>query len=248
MKIKFFTSIIAFCLMISVPFYECTAEIPLNEKPEGRDAPFRNQEQDINAAELPPIKKISKGIFRIGNIIVNKSEGFVSINGEINMDEGLVEYLACSARGKLHESVLKLDVEPYYLQIALLLIGLEPGNKPLKFQGDPGIPEGDPVNIWVSWTDKDKKTVKHKAEDLIFNKAAKKTMKHTHWVFAGSQVIDGKFMAQVEHSIASTYHDPFAILDHVLSTGGDDTVYFVNKTVVPPKGTPITFVIKSIKQ
>jgi len=144
--------------------------------------------------------------------------------------------------------VLKLDVDPYYLQIALLLIGLEPGNKPLEFQGDPSIPEGDPVDIWVSWTNKDKKTVRHRAEELIFNKVAKKTMKHTHWVFAGSQVIDGKFMAQVEHSIASTYHDPFAILDHVLSTGGDDTVYFVNKTVVPPKGTPVTFVIKSIKK
>ena len=251
MIFKFIAGVITTCLLLTLPLSSQRAEgaeTLVKEKPVGRDAPLWDNSPDPAAYTLPAIKKISKGIFRIGNIIVNKSKGFVSINGEINMDEGLVEYLACGPRGKLHESVLKLDVDPYYLQIALLLIGLEPGNKPLEFQGDPGIPEGDSVDIWISWTGKDKKTVKHKAEDLIFNKAAKKTMKHTHWVFAGSQVIDGKFMAQVEHSIASTYHDPFAILDHVLSTGGDDTVYFVNKTVVPPKGTPVTFVIKSIKQ
>ena len=54
-------------------------------------------------------------------------------------------------------------------------------------------------------------------------------------------------MAQVEHSIAATYHDPFAILDHPLPTGADDTLYYANKEVVPPKGTPVTFVVKALK-
>ena len=251
MIFKFVAGVITTCLLLTLPLSSQGAEgvetIP-KEKPAGRDAPLWDNGPDPAPSTLPAIKKISKGIFSLGNITVNKPEGFVSINGEVNMDEGLVEYLACGSRGKLHESVLKLNVDPYYLQIALLLIGLEPGNKPLEFQGDPGIPEGDPVDIWVSWTDKDKKTVRHRAEKLIFNKATKKTMKHTRWVFAGSQVIDGRFMAQAEHSIAATYHDPFAILDHLLPTGGDDTLYFVNRAVVPPKGTPVTFVIKSINQ
>ena len=248
---KFVAGVITVCFLLTLPMSSQGAEgveTLLKEKPEGRDAPIWDKGPDYQAPTFPAIKKISKGIFSLGNITVNKLEGFVSLNGEVNMDEGLVEYLACGPSGKLHESVLKLDVNPYYLQIALLLIGLEPGNKSLEFQGAPGIPEGDLVDIWISWTNKDKKTVRHRAENLIFNQVDKKTMKHTHWVFAGSQVIDGRFMAQVEHSIASTYHDPFAILDHLLSTGGDDTVYFVNKTVVPPKGTPVTFVIKSIKK
>ena len=54
-------------------------------------------------------------------------------------------------------------------------------------------------------------------------------------------------MAQVEHSIAATYHDPFAILDHPLPTGADDTIYYVNSKLVPPKGTPVTFIVKSKK-
>ena len=78
--------------------------------------------------------------------------------------------------------------------------------------------------------------------------ATKIAMKKTHWVFTGSQIINGRFMAQVEHSIAATYHDPFAVLDHPLATGADDMLHYANSEVLPPKGTPVTFVIKSKTQ
>ncbi len=121
MIFKFIAGVITTCLLLTLPLSSQRAEgaeTLVKEKPVGRDAPLWDNSPDPAAYTLPAIKKISKGIFRIGNIIVNKSEGFVSINGEINMDEGLVEYLACGPRGKLHESVLKLDVDPYYMQIA----------------------------------------------------------------------------------------------------------------------------------
>lgn len=214
----------------------------------GRDAPLWDKGNDREFGGVPVIRKIREGILRVGNITVNKRGRYVTVKGEVNMQEGLVEYLACGPRGKLHESVLKLNVDPFYLQIALLLIGLEPGNKSLVRQGDPGIPDGDPVEIWVTWAGKDsKKMIKHRAEDLIFNKPANKPMKRTDWIFTGSQVIRGRFMAQVEHSIAATYHDPFAIFDHPLPTGSDDRLYYVNSEIVPKKGTPVTFVVKSKK-
>ena len=69
-------------------------------------------------------------------------------------------------------------------------------------------------------------------------------MPRTHWVYTGSRIIDGRFIAQVEQSVVATYHDPFAMFDHPLATGMDDTLYYVNKQTVPPKGTPVTLVIK----
>jgi hypothetical protein len=194
--------------------------------------------------DVPAIRKLSDGKFQIDNIVVSKPEGSVSAPGAVNMDEGLIEYLACGPAGKLHESVLRLDVKPYYLQIALLLLGLEPGDKPLEFQGAEGVPEGDPVEILVSWEKEGGKMVEHRAEELILNSLTKKPMKRTHWVFAGSKIVDGKYMAQIEQSIAATFHDPFAIFDHPLATGTDDTIYFVNQDTVPPKGTPVVFTVK----
>lgn len=211
--------------------------------PDGRDAPW-HAEGAPGKAEPPVIKKLAEGIFQVGGVTVNKPNGFVSVDGAVNMDDGLVEYLACGAMGKLHESVLVLHAQPYNLQVALLLLGLEPGDNPLERQGGPGVPEGDPVEIWVTWRSVDKKEVRQRAEELIFNIKKKKTMPHTHWIYTGSQIINGQFIAQVEQSIIATYHDPYAMFDHPLATGMDDTLYYANKQTVPPKGTPVTLVIK----
>ena len=251
MKTKWIILLVIICFIFSVLSASAetkatTTSSSPQKTPEGRDAPIWNQGQTQKAPRLV-IEKISEGVFRLGNIIINKPGRYVSMEGEINMDEGLVEYLACGAYGKLHESILKVDTDPYYLNIALLLIGLEPGSKPIKFQGAAEIPEGDPVEIWVSWKNKENKKVKHRAEDLVLNKHTEKSMKHVNWVFAGSEIIDGKFMADVEQSIAAIYHDPFAIFDHTLATGVDDTIYFVNKDVVPVKGTLVSITVKSVK-
>lgn len=208
----------------------------------GRDAPLWDKNNNNQA--IPFIKKLDDGVLKVGNIIVNKNKGSVLIQGNVNMQEGLVEYLACGTYGKLHESVLRLDSEPFHIQIALLLLGLEPGDKHLDMQGAHGIPDGDPIDIQVSWLNEDKQTIIHRAEDLLLNVKTGQVMKRTHWVFTGSQIIKGKFMAQVEHSIASTYHDPYAIIDHPLKTGTDDTLYFANNMTLPPKGTMINFIIK----
>jgi hypothetical protein len=69
-------------------------------------------------------------------------------------------------------------------------------------------------------------------------------MPKTYWIYTGSKIIDGKFIAQTEQSIIATYHDPFAIFDHPLATGTDDTLYYVNQQTVPPKGTRVKLVIK----
>ena len=250
MGLKFFTKIILTCLLVLLPLNGYGTEKPeiaVMEKPAGRDAPFPDKRPTQEDAALPVIQKLSNGVIRFDNIIISKQDGYVRVNGEINMDEGLVEYLACGYHGKLHESVLKLDVVPYYLQIALLLIGLEPGNNPLEFQGQPRTPKGDFVELWSSCEDKDKKKVSCRAEDLVFNNKNKKVMRHTHWIFTGSQILDGRFMADVEQSIAATYHDPFAMFDHPFETGSDDTIYLVNNEVVPPKGTPVTFEIRPLQ-
>ena len=194
--------------------------------------------------EKPPIKKLAENIYQIGNIIVDGEKKEISFDGWVNMSEGMVELLACAPGGKTHESVLVFDVEPFHFQIALLLVGLECGGG-LKYQGDPATPKGDPVDIFVRWTDPvDSKDVSVRGEDLVFDIQKKRAMKRTHWVFAGSRVIDGVFVAQADKSLVTTYHDPNTILDNPLPTGADDTVYQVNSAVVPPVGTKVKVMVK----
>jgi hypothetical protein len=191
---------------------------------------------------LPVIVELKNNVLQVGTIRINQQERFASIKGEINMSDGLVEYLACSPKGKLHESVLTLYAEPYHIQVALLLLGLVPGDRPIEFQGAQEPPCGDPVGMTISWN-ANEKIMEYPPEYLILNVKNKKIMNKANWVFTGSKILNGNYMAQTEGSIVATYHDPFAIIDHRNVTGTDDTLFFANRNVLPPVGTPVVFKI-----
>ncbi|MEW5801299.1 MAG: YdjY domain-containing protein [bacterium] len=196
------------------------------------------------AEKNPSVQQIGPDEFRIGKVILNKSKREIYLSGQVNMQSGLVEYLACwDEIGKLHESVLKLEARPSQIQVALLLLGLKYENN-LKFQGDPAAPKGDSLEIWAEWDLPDKTRKKVRGEELVYDQMEKKPMDKTFWAFTGSQVIDGKFIADSEGSIIATFRDPVAIINNPLPNGADDTVYTCNEKILPPVGTNILLTMK----
>ncbi|UCE17442.1 MAG: hypothetical protein JSV84_11140 [Gemmatimonadota bacterium] len=192
----------------------------------------------------PSVEKIAEGVYQIGAVVLDQNTNELSMKGEINMQRGLIEYFACTRFGKLHESTLVLDVEPYQLQVALLLMGLEPGGN-IEYQGDANTPQGDSLEVWVEWQENGKPE-RHRAEDLVYNIAEKRTMEQTPWIFTGSKIVNGTFMADFEGCLIATFHDPFAILNNPLPSGADDTLYRVNESLVPEKGTPVNLILKAV--
>jgi hypothetical protein len=186
---------------------------------------------------------IEPGIFEIGGVRLLKKECRVEFPATVNMEKGLLEYLIVGNTGKVHESLLRTEVEPYCLQIALLMIGLEGSTNPLAQQGDPRKPEGDPVSIWILWQ-KGEKREKLRIEQWVFNRANKSPMNPVDWIFTGSIISNGVFMAQVEKSIVAVFRDPVAIIDNPLPEGASDEIWFVNESEVPPVGTGLTVVIQ----
>jgi len=194
--------------------------------------------------EKSPVTKIDEGIFQIGNLVVDSNIREIYCNGHVNMSEGMIELLACAPGGKVHESVLILDTDPTHLQVALLLLGLEQNSN----TEEPDAvykPGGSPIYIFIEWKDKQTGEIKSfRGEDLVYNIAAKRTMRPTHWVFNGSRIQNGLFMASVEKSLITTYNDPNTIIDNPLDTGSDDTLYEVNEALVPARGTEVKAIIK----
>jgi len=194
---------------------------------------------------IPGITQIGDGLYKLGKVDIDLNKKTVTIYGKVNMPAGLVELLACTKYGKVHESVLSMDVEPIHLQTALILLGLEFVGG-LRYQGDPLTPKGDRVQIWVEWT-AGGEVKRHRAEDLVYNRIKQSAMEHTDWVFSGSRIKSGVFMSQATGTLITTYHDPDTILDNPLPEGGDDTVYISNSQVVPPKGTEVKMIIMPAK-
>jgi hypothetical protein len=189
------------------------------------------------------IRVIDSTTYRIGNLIIDRTTNEIQCPGWVNMDSGIVEYLAVAPSGKTHESVLVVDVKPIHLQLAMLLLGLDYGQN-IRFQGDSLAPQGDSVYVWVSWQNDGGETITYEASDLILNMVTDTAMQSTPWVFTGSLISEGGLMADAEGSIIATYSDPVAILNNPLPERMDDIYFAANHRVLPPRNTKIQLTIK----
>ena len=198
------------------------------------------------------VKKVGPDLYELGTIALDTKARRVTVPGRINMTQGIIEYLAVmDKRGKLHESALALDVQPSLFQLALILLGLEPG------EWSPGNPTaqqpptlakwGDQVVLWVEW-DRAGKTERVSADALVFNRETQKSLEGNRWHFTGSLFSRNVFAADVTGSLIATWLDLRAILNASAQVGnpyrGANLGYEVNSKIVPPLDTPIRLVIE----
>ena len=200
------------------------------------------------AQKAAPVERITDHLVRIGKALVDTQARTVTCPAEINMDSGSVEYLAVAPRGKTHESLLLVDVRPLHLQVALLALDLTPKNV-LKAQGDRATPQGAPVEILVRWRDSQGRQQEARAETLLAETEGRagpaKAMPAHNWVFTGSRIIKEGFEADLEKSLVAIWHDPAAILDNPLPSGGNND-WVVNTARAPRRGTQVELVIKAV--
>jgi hypothetical protein len=217
-------AVIAFALLGSPPPGTAARMAALQERP-----------------ALPPdAEKIGDDRYRVGKVTVDLKSKTATCAGQVNMVRGPVEYLAVARGGKVHESVLRLDVRPLHFQVALILLGLEPKGG-LTRQGDTHAPQGSPVDLRIGWQRKGR-PVKVRAEELVWDVRRKGAMQPQSWVFTGSSTNEQGFVADLELSLIATYRDPVAIINNGLPEGTDDTAYKVNERIVPPLNTAVTVI------
>jgi hypothetical protein len=245
MRDRFMVYMFALFLFLSWPLLISGQDVkrPYESQPAQAPQPHPPPSEPVREIKAPPLKMITPGVFEIGSVRILKKEGKVEFPAAVNMDKGLLEYLIVGGTGKLHESLLRTEVEPYSIQIALLMIGLEGTTNPLAAQGDPRTPEGDPVSIWVRWGQAGQAR-ETRIEKWVFNEQKKGPMEPIQWIFTGSYIYNGVFMAQVEKSIVAVFHDPVAIIDNPLPDGASDEIWFVNEGKVPAVGTEVAVVVK----
>jgi hypothetical protein len=204
----------------------------------------------------PPAEKIGEHRYRIGQVTVDTAARTAQLPCRVNMQKGMIEYLAVASEGKLHESALRVDAEPLHLHLALLLLGLEPGPRP-RYQGDPTLPvpaappdgssssQSSWVEARVEWRQGGRER-SARLEEWAWDIPARRPMAPVAWLFTGASPPRPGPVLTEQRSIVATYRDPDAVLNNPLPTGGDDTVYKVNERVVPPVGTPVTLVLRPV--
>lgn len=200
--------------------------------------------------QAPPVETVAPGIYKLGGIHIYKDTRSIVFPAQVNMDRGLLEYLIVRSSGKVHESLLRTEIEPFHLQLAFLLLGFEGTDRPIQHQGSPEIPTGDPVDIEITYR-KGAGDQEHKfgAHEWVANRIGTQLedVGSLKWVYTGSKIFDGRFLAQVEGSIVALWHDPVVLVDNASPGGESNRIWFSKEGTVPPVGTPVTVIIKGKK-
>jgi hypothetical protein len=167
------------------------------------------------------------------------------------MRGGPIEYFLVTAYGKTHESIFRTEAEPYHIHLAMLLLdaqgagtnALTPGvGGPVEQPGLPPI-KGDKVALEVSWR-VDGKSVRHAADKLVFNLAERAVMTRGAWVYNGSMVMDGMFVAQRDGSIISLITDSSALINNPRPGHENDEIWTTQTNSLPEVNTPVEITIK----
>ena len=207
------------------------------------DSSAQKPSKSSGKSRLPQAERITENTFRVGTAIVDTKSRTVTCPGEINLAEGSIEYLAVSPGGKTHESLLQLRIRPLHLQVALLMLDLEPKNV-LKRQGDPATPQGDPIEIRIRWKDSSGQTQERPVEEMISDASTGKQMPKHPWVFTGSRILKEGFEADLSKSLIAVYHDPAAIIDNPQPEAVRNA-YVVNPKKTPKRGVKIELILKA---
>ncbi len=201
------------------------------------------------------LRQISADVFELGRVRLDKARKTVEFPAQLNMNAGLIEYLLVNVKGKTYESLLRTDTEPYQIQLAMLLIGasgaprtpalLAAASAPFHVNRPPGaanapplVPEGDRISIELVWRVSGQER-RARAEDWVFNLATKTNAARGSWVYNGSRIVNGVFIAQRDGSIVAMIDDIDAMVNNPRSGHDNDQIWQINTNDLPPLETAV---------
>jgi hypothetical protein len=192
----------------------------------------------------------------IGKVRLDPAKRTVSFPAQFNMNEGVIEYLLVSNAGKTHESLFKTEAEPFHIQTAMLLLGAKGEGAKDATNAIPTGPinadqlraasarplVGENVKVEVAWTLAG--AAKQVAiEDFVQNVKAKAPMTRGPFVFTGSRIFQGVFLAQQEGSIISVITDPVAVFNNPRPGRDDEDNWKIIPDSLPPLDSPAQITI-----
>jgi hypothetical protein len=202
----------------------------------------------------PMVRLVSPGIYEVGQVRLDQKALSISFPGKLNMKRGLLEYLLVNSKGSVHESLLVTNVEANDIHVAMLLLGAKggaiitdapPGQLDARYFLTAPKLTGDTVFITVKWKEKDvEKTAM--VEDWLFNEEARKAIAHGPWIYNGSMVHEGTFLAQVEGNLVALVTNPTALINNPRKGNDNDQMWNANGETTPGVGTPVEIVIKLV--
>lgn len=208
---------------------------------------------DLSKAQ---VKEISPGVYDLRGIRMIKADRSVSFPAEVNLIDAPMEYFLVTNYGASHESIFRTNIQPIDLHIAMLLLGakgaVRDGKNPVSTEKSRNPSEspitGDKVEITVSWQRENLGlSLRASSVALTTLTGKKETLEIGKWIYNGSELNDGIFIAQIHGDIVSLISNEFALINYVGAGAENDDIWLANRALLPPVGQGVTITVRLIQ-
>lgn len=233
------------------------------------DSGTEKSAQPTSNASQPPIPAI-----KLPGLTINAKERCVDIEATVCLDRGALELIACTVKGKVHESIVSVEARPAHIHTALLLLGAKNGNpsmrRPLNEEQTRWVDvpaKGDLIDVFLEFKDASGKLVERPIGDFIARNEgagresglgtpeAEETARFpTTFIFAGSQTSDNAeapkaYLADISgHVISiSSFGDELLCLPEFHSQDNGALTWRIDPTHLPKRDTKVTLRLRPKK-
>lgn len=207
------------------------------------------QGEEEKAPSKPQVKKIGENRYRIGQVEFDARTREISIPAVVNMREGgPIEYILVHENGKVHESVLITSASPLDIQIAMKLLKYKAGHgdvfnrllPPELIEKEGGKKDERGQTVYFSYeADGAEKPIP--AYELVVDGEDADAMDPGGWIYTGSVIENGNFMAEAEGSILAIYLDHLSLFNMTREGADLDDRWGARSSAIPEIGTKGTF-------
>jgi hypothetical protein len=195
---------------------------------------------------LPPLVRVSDTLLKLGKIELDTRERSISFPAKLNMTKGNLEYLLVADYGKVHEALLSTEVQPFFLNVVMLLMKYEKVENffpdlPPESKKEPKavLNDSNSFECKLSWTGQNGEAQTALLTEWLQNELTKKSVPRTRWGYTCSTVDDkGVFEPQIRGSIIAVYRDPSSMINSPLD-GNDNDEIWVPAPKLPAVGTKV---------
>ena len=189
---------------------------------------------------FPEITQTEPGLFRFGEILIDQKKRKFLFPAVCNQTTGLVEYALVHENGKVHESLFRTPVNPRLIHACLLLLKESPHPGFFKSLSEPkgNLPKFRSLQISAEW-EHNGTSHSQAISPMVLNQNDGRQLQGNSFIFTGSRMIEGSYLAEEDGSIVAIYHDNRATINSMDEQSDSDDVWIANAANMPPKDLPV---------
>ena len=201
-----------------------------------------NVADENETSNYPEVKTLGSGIYDFGGITIDQKSRSISFDAVCNQTSRLVEYALVHENGKVHESLFRTKISPKWIHACFLLLKESPVVSPPRKQGLNGhnneLIKDRALRVLVEW-DGNGSQFSEPLGRMTIKQTNQKTLDERAFLFTGSKVIEGEYLAEMDGSIIAIYEDSRATINAIDEDNSNDDIWLANGENMPPLGKTV---------